>query len=51
MGDAYMEAGYDCSRHKARGHGHRLRTKEDVAARIQELLSKQLYAEERATEV
>jgi hypothetical protein len=50
-GDAYVEAGYDCSRHKARGHGHRLRTKEDVAARIQELLSKQLYAEERATEV
>jgi hypothetical protein len=50
-GTAYVEAGYECSPHKARGHGHRLRTKEDVAARIQELLSKQLYAEERATEV
>jgi hypothetical protein len=50
-GDAYMEAGYDCARHKARGHGHRLRTKEDVAARIRELLSKQLYVEERANAV
>jgi hypothetical protein len=50
-GDAYVEAGYNCSPHKARGHGHRLRTKEDVAARIQELLSKHLQVEERANEV
>ena len=48
-GDAYLEAGYECSRHKARGHGHRLRTKEDVAARIRELLSQQRYVDERAT--
>jgi hypothetical protein len=48
-GDAYMEAGYECSPHKARGHGHRLRTREDIAARIQELLSQQRGVEEAAT--
>jgi terminase small subunit-like protein len=34
---AYISAGYICARHKARGHGHRLRTREDIAARIDEL--------------
>ncbi len=37
---AYRSAGYKCAPHKARGHGHRLRTREDIAARIQELVDK-----------
>src|SRR5713226_2151880 len=37
---AYRSAGYKCAPHKARGHGHRLRTREDIAARIQELIDK-----------
>ncbi len=37
---AYRAAGYQCARHKARGHGHRLRTREDIAARINELPTK-----------
>src|SRR6266478_1068893 len=37
---AYRAAGYQCAPHKARGHGHRLRTREHVAARIQELIDK-----------
>src|SRR5882762_11231032 len=37
---AYRAAGYQCAPHKARGHGHRLRTREDIAARIQELVDK-----------
>jgi hypothetical protein len=45
-----VEAGYACAPHKARGHGHRLRTREDVAARIREILSQQRMIEERATE-
>src|SRR5713101_2814806 len=40
---AYRAAGYQCAPHKARGHGHRLRTREDIAARIDEL-----YATSRA---
>jgi hypothetical protein len=35
--EAYRSAGYECAPHKARGHGHRLRTREDIAARIDEL--------------
>src|SRR5713226_1714988 len=35
--EAYRLAGYQCARHKARGHGHRLRTRGDIAARIDEL--------------
>src|SRR5712691_10724519 len=35
--EAYRAAGYQCARHKARGHGHRLRTRGDIAARIDEL--------------
>jgi hypothetical protein len=38
--EAYRLAGYVCAPQKARGHGHRLRTREDVAARIQELVDK-----------
>ena len=38
--EAYRAAGYQCAPHKARGHGHRLRTREDIAARIQELVDK-----------
>jgi len=38
--EAYRLAGYVCAPHKARGHGHRLRTREDVAARIRELIDK-----------
>jgi DNA-directed RNA polymerase specialized sigma24 family protein len=37
--EAYINAGYTCARHKARGHGHRLRTREDIVARIDELTS------------
>ena len=37
---AYRAAGYLCAPHKARGHGHRLRTREDIAARVQELIDK-----------
>src|SRR5713226_5785032 len=37
---AYRSAGYKCAPHKARGHGHRLRTREDIAARIHELIDK-----------
>ena len=37
---AYRAAGYQSAPHKARGHGHRLRTREDVAARIQELVDR-----------
>src|SRR5260370_3859575 len=37
---AYRAAGYQCAPHKARGHGHRLRTREDIAARIDELSTK-----------
>src|ERR1700732_1902065 len=37
---AYRSAGYKCAPHKARGHGHRLRTREDIAARIDELSAK-----------
>src|SRR5216684_3093292 len=37
---AYRSAGYKCAPHKARGHGHRLRTREDIAARVQELIDK-----------
>src|SRR6266702_3026222 len=36
----YRAAGYQCAPHKARGHGHRLRTREDIAARIDELSAK-----------
>jgi hypothetical protein len=39
---AYRSAGYQCAPHKARGHGHRLRTREDIAARIDELSTKAL---------
>src|SRR5216683_6450216 len=38
--EAYRSAGYVCAPHKARGHGHRLRTREDITARIQELVDK-----------
>src|SRR6266851_3342639 len=37
---AYRSAGYQCAPHKARGHGHRLRTREDIAARVDELSAK-----------
>src|SRR5713101_5186934 len=37
---AYRSAGYKCAPHKARGHGHRLRTREDIAARVDELSAK-----------
>src|SRR5712691_9026359 len=37
---AYRAAGYQCAPHKARGHGYRLRTREDIAARVQELIDK-----------
>src|SRR5713226_1220161 len=37
---AYRAAGYQCAPHKARGHGHRLRTREDIAARVDELSAK-----------
>src|ERR1700681_773612 len=37
---AYRSAGYQCAPHKARGHGHRLRTRGDISARIQELVEK-----------
>ena len=38
--DAYLLAGYKSSRLKARQHGYRLRTREDITARIQELIDK-----------
>ena len=38
--EAYRSAGYQCAPHKARGHGHRLRTREDIAARVDELSTK-----------
>jgi len=38
--DAYLLAGYKSSRLKARQHGYRLRTREDITARIQELIEK-----------
>jgi len=38
--EAYRAAGYQCAPHKARGHGHRLRTREDITARIDELSAK-----------
>ena len=44
---ADRSAGYQCAPHKARGHGHRLRTREDIAARVDELL---LEARGRVTE-
>jgi hypothetical protein len=34
--EAYRSAGYVCAPHKARGHGRRLRAREDIAARIDE---------------
>jgi phage terminase small subunit len=37
-GEAYLAAGYSCGPQKARGHGHRLRTREDVQTRIADLL-------------
>ncbi len=37
---AYRAAGYQCAPHKARGHGHRLRTREDISARVAELSAK-----------
>ena len=37
--EAYRAAGYQCAPHKARGHGHRLRTREDIVARIDELFT------------
>ena len=37
-GEAYLAAGYLCGPQKARGHGHRLRTREDVQTRIADLL-------------
>jgi phage terminase small subunit len=37
-GVAYTAAGYACGPQKARGHGHRLRTREDVETRIADLL-------------
>src|SRR5437870_12239158 len=37
---AYRAAGYQCAPHKARGHGHRLRTREDIASRLDELFTK-----------
>src|SRR5579864_450266 len=36
--EAYRSAGYQCAQKKARGHGYRLRTREDIAARVDELL-------------
>src|SRR5229473_2797014 len=38
--DAYLLAGYKSSRLKARQHGYRLKTREDITARIQELVDK-----------
>src|ERR1700674_4890895 len=38
--DAYLLAGYKSSRLKARQHGYRLKTREDITARIQELVGK-----------
>src|SRR6266849_3725488 len=38
--DAYLLAGYKSSQLKARQHGYRLRTREDITARIQELIDK-----------
>src|SRR5712692_10506301 len=38
--DAYLLAGYKSSQLKARQHGYRLRTREDIAARVQELIDK-----------
>jgi hypothetical protein len=38
--DAYLLAGYKSSRLKARQHGYRLKTREDITARIQELIDK-----------
>src|SRR6202521_5043671 len=38
--DAYLLAGYKSSRLKARQHGYRLKTREDISARIQELVDK-----------
>src|SRR6266568_2738045 len=35
--EAYRAAGYQCAPRKARGHGYRLRRREDIAARIDEL--------------
>ncbi len=35
--EAYRGAGYQCAPRKARGHGYRLRRREDIAARIDEL--------------
>src|SRR5229473_411399 len=38
--DAYLLAGYKSPRLKARQHGYRLKTREDITARIQELIEK-----------
>src|SRR6266852_524466 len=38
--DAYLLAGYKSPRLKARQHGYRLKTREDITARIQELVDK-----------
>jgi hypothetical protein len=46
-GEAYLAAGYSCGPQKARGHGHRLRTREDVQIRIADLLQ----ARERVAEM
>jgi hypothetical protein len=46
-GEAYIAAGYSCGPQKARGHGHRLRTRGDVQTRIADLLQ----ARERVAEM
>jgi phage terminase small subunit len=50
-GEAYLAAGYSCGPQKARGHGHRLRTSEDVQTRITELLRARERVAEKGTEL
>ena len=49
-GEAYVAAGYSCGPQKARGHGHRLRTREDVQNRIADLLHQQERIAEKGVE-
>jgi phage terminase small subunit len=50
-GEAYLAAGYSCGPQKARGHGHRLRTREDVQTRISELLRTRERVAEKGMEL
>jgi len=50
VGEAYVAAGYSCSPQKARGHGHRLRAREDVQNRVADLLQQRARIAEKGVE-